>query len=436
MTGTPDIHPQNLSLCFSRVATFYPKVETRLSSAGLSSLWLQRGVGGRRPIGVTDVTVDQNLSSRINLMRILLISGIVFVHVPHDAQTSPFLGLYGFFDWLRVFLGDALFRIGVPCLSAISGYLLFRRGMSEFNYPATIRSKSKTVLLPFLLWNGALFAAVLLIQLFDVGVGYFPDLWNASPREILSHGTALEELPVNVPLYFLRDLFVCILLSPVLAFLMRRFALPTLAILLIITAMPDLTIFIVQKKSILFSFSLGIALALHRVDVKALDPYALPIMVLTFTASAILATGLYFTGPEFTFWLNMSRNLLSVFGALGFWVSSSILIRSRLGQRLAETGSLSFWIFCAHYPLLVIMWMVWNKGGPDFYPAFYISATLSAFVILIISNAQTRKYLPTVYSVLTGSRSGKRKTATASPTKRASIIGPPTSETLYSQRQR
>lgn len=60
------------------------------------------------------MTVDQNLSSRINLMRILLISGIVFVHVPHDAETSPFLGLYGFFDWLRVFLGDALFRIGVP----------------------------------------------------------------------------------------------------------------------------------------------------------------------------------------------------------------------------------------------------------------------------------------------------------------------------------
>lgn len=97
MAKTPDIHPQNLSLCFSRVATFYPKVETRLSSAGASSLWLQRGVGRRRQIGVTDVTVDQNLSSRINLMRILLISGIVFVHVPHDAETSPFLGLYGFF---------------------------------------------------------------------------------------------------------------------------------------------------------------------------------------------------------------------------------------------------------------------------------------------------------------------------------------------------
>ena len=133
-------------------------------------------------------------------MRIILISGIVFVHVPHDPETSPFLGLYGFFDWVRVFLGDALFRIGVPCLSAISGYLLFRRGWNAYSYPATIKSKTKTVLLPFLLWNGGLFIAVMLLQRAGIGVGYFPDLWNARPREMLSHGVAADELPVNVPL--------------------------------------------------------------------------------------------------------------------------------------------------------------------------------------------------------------------------------------------
>lgn len=355
------------------------------------------------------MTVDQNLSSRINLMRILLISGIVFVHVPHDPETSPFLGMYGVFDWVRVFLADALFRIGVPCLSAISGYLLFRKGMKAFDYPATLRSKSKTVLLPFLLWNGLLFLAILLLQRFEVGIGYFPDLWNATPREMVSHGVALEELPVNVPLYFLRDLFVCILISPILAFLMRRFPWPALGVLLVITAVPDLTIFIVQKKSILFSFSLGIALALHKIDIKALDRYAAPLMLVTVGAAGLLATALYMTGPEFTFWLNMLRNLLAVFGAAGFWASSALLIQSRLGQKLSKTGSLSFWIFCAHYPLLVIMWMIWNRGGLDFYPAFYIAVTLSAFAILIVSNSQVRKHMPGIYALLTGSRSGKPK---------------------------
>ncbi len=342
-------------------------------------------------------------------MRIVLISGIVFVHVPHNPETSPFLGMYGFFDWIRVFLGDALFRVGVPCLSAISGYLLFRRGMSAFDYSATVKSKAKTVLLPFFLWNGALFVAVLVMQRVGVGDGYFPDLWNATPREMISHGAALEEFPVNIPLYFLRDLFVCILLSPVLAFLVRRIPFLTLGVLLVLTAWPDLTLVIVQKKSILFSFSLGIALALYKIDLKTLDPYAIKITVALFAATALLATGLYFTGPQFPFELNLLRNLLAVFGAVGLWASSSLLIQSRIGRRLADTGSLSFWIFCAHYPLLVVMWMVWNKGGPDFYPAFYIGAVLLSFAILIVTNAQVRSKLPSLYSVLTGSRSKKPK---------------------------
>ncbi|TBN10737.1 acyltransferase [Agrobacterium cavarae] len=382
------------------------------------------------------MTVDQNLSSRINLMRIILISGIVFVHVPHDPETSPFLGLYGFFDWVRVFLGDALFRIGVPCLSAISGYLLFRRGWNAFSYPATIKSKTKTVLLPFLLWNGGLFIAVMLLQRAGIGVGYFPDLWNASPREMLSHGVAAEELPVNVPLYFLRDLFVCILLSPLLALLVRRFALPTLAILLLLTAIPDLNLLIVQKKSILFSFTLGIALALHKIDLKMLDPYAKPLTVVTLIVAAALATALYWTGPEFTFGLNLMRNLLAVFGVLGFWVASSLLVQNRLGQRLSQTGSLSFWIFCAHYPLLVILWMVWNKGDLDFYPAFYIGAVALTFVLLIISNAQVRARLPSLYAVLTGSRSGKPKPLAHNDAAEAAAARQSSANPAYTQRRR
>ena len=382
------------------------------------------------------MTVDQNLSSRINLMRIILISGIVFVHVPHDPETSPFLGLYGFFDWFRVFLGDALFRIGVPCLSAISGYLLFRRGWSAFNYPATIKSKTKTVVLPFLLWNGGLFIAVMLLQRAGVGVGYFPDLWNATPREMLSHGVAMEELPVNVPLYFLRDLFVCILLSPLLALLVRRFALPTLAILLLLTAIPDLSLLIVQKKSILFSFTLGIALALHKIDLKMLDPYAKSLTVGTLIVAAGLATALYWTGPEFTFGLNLLRNLLAVFGVLGFWVASSLLVQNRLGQRLSQTGSLSFWIFCAHYPLLVILWMVWNKGDLDFYPAFYIGAVALTFLLLIITNAQVRARLPALYAVLTGSRSGKPKPLSHHDAVEPIAASQSSSNPAYSQRRR
>ncbi|WP_289624218.1 hypothetical protein [Sinorhizobium sp. 8-89] len=46
-------------------------------------------------------------------MRIVLVSGIVFVHVPFDRQTSAFPGAYGFLDWLRFHPGEGLFWSGM-----------------------------------------------------------------------------------------------------------------------------------------------------------------------------------------------------------------------------------------------------------------------------------------------------------------------------------
>jgi succinoglycan biosynthesis protein ExoH len=345
-------------------------------------------------------------------MRILLICGIVFVHVPFTPATSPFLGVNGWFDWLRVFLGDSLFRVGVPCLSMISGYLLFRRGMQSFDYGKTIRSKAKTVLLPFLLWNCGFFLLVWLMQGIQIGNGYFPDLRGSSARELLTFGFAAEGFPVNVPLYFLRDLIVCIALSPILAFLVRRFAVPTLAVLFVLAVLPDITMAIVLKKSILFSFTMGIFLALRGADLKALDRFAVPGAVATIAAAVALSLVQYRTGPSFPWAVEVTRNALSMLGAFGFWMISAIAIRTRIGQRLAATGSLSFWIFCAHYPLLVVMWMVWNRvGSVEAYPVFYTGAVILTLVIMVISNALAMRIMPPVYQVLTGSRGRKEKLA-------------------------
>lgn len=358
-------------------------------------------------------------------MRILLISGIVFVHVPYNPATSPFVGTFGLFDWLRVFLGDSFFRIGVPCLSAISGYLLFQRGMPAFNYGKVLKSKGKTVLLPFLLWNLSLFILVLLIQKAGIGIGYFPDLWQSSLRETFSHTFAAEAFPVNLPLYFLRDLMVCIMLSPILAFLVLRAPMLTCALLFVLAVLPDVTVGIVLKKSILFSFTFGIFLALHRIDTKALDRHAVSGVVLTITAAALLSVGLYWTGPSFPFVLDLARNTLSILGAIGFWLLSALLIQTQVGRKLAGTGSLSFWIFCAHYPLLVVLWMVWNRVSgedPSLYPYFYVGAIAATFIILTLTNRIVSSVTPAVYRVLTGSR-GRKKLASPEAENRISPTG-------------
>ncbi len=357
--------------------------------------------------------IDANTSARINLMRILLISGIVFVHVPHDPLTSPFTGDNGFIDWIRVFLGDSLFRVGVPCLSAISGYLLFRRGLGAFDYGKTLRSKARTVLLPFLIWNLGFLVLVLVAQRSGIGFGYLPDALNATPRDLATLATALEAAPINIPLYFLRDLLLCILLSPLLAIMISRFPLATLGLFFIYVVFP-VPNGIFLKKSILFGFSCGIYVSLHKVDIRVLDPFAGRIAGLFLTAAVMLATVLYWTGPDYPVWVDILRSLVALCGIIGSWAISLLLIRSRLGMRLSKLEGLSFWIFCAHYPLLILFWMIWNRtGNAVFYPLFYFSAPILALAILILTHNATRLLTPRLHAVLTGSRVGKSTQAPA-----------------------
>ncbi|AYG63795.1 acyltransferase (plasmid) [Rhizobium jaguaris] len=349
------------------------------------------------------MNVTANVSSRINLMRIVLISGIVFVHIPFDTDSSPFQGVYGFFDWFRVFLRDSLFRVGVPCLSAISGYLLFRHGEASLDYGKTVRRKAKTVLLPFLVWNSAFFLLVLILQNRGIGDGYIPDLTDASPRTLATLLFAVEGTPINLPLYFLRDLFVCILLSPLLAMLISRYPLPTLASLLLLAALP-VSLGIVLRNSILFSFSFGIYLSLHRIDLTIIDRYAVRVGAAFLVLAMAWATAAYIAGPDLPVWLVFGRDLMVLAGIPGFWALSAILIKSRLAQRLAETGGLSFWIFCAHYPLLFCLFVLWNRSGADPYPVFYLLAVGITLTALPLTNGLARSAAPSFYNLLTGSR--------------------------------
>ncbi|PYE88802.1 acyltransferase family protein [Phyllobacterium leguminum] len=347
--------------------------------------------------------MDANISARINLLRIALICGIVLVHVPYGPETTPFNGNNGAVDWLRVFLAESVFRVGVPCLSAISGYLLLRKGLKNFDYGQVLGRKMQSILLPLLIWNGAFFLFVLIMQSRGIGEGYLPDVTHARLPDLFNLLFALNGEPINLPLYFLRDLFACILLSPVLAFLVTRYPIPTLAILLVLTVV-SVPIYIVLRPSILLSFSLGMAFAIHKVDLRRMDPYAAPVLAAFLAASTLLAAALYHYGPDYPYWLEVIRNLFILIGIPGFWALSALLIQSEIGRQMARTGGLSFWIFCAHYPVLLMLWMIWNRVHPSEYVVFYAGALAVGGGLLLLSNEIARRTFPSAYALLVGSR--------------------------------
>src|SRR3546814_11629132 len=162
-------------------------------------------------------------------------------------------------------------------------------------------------------------------------------LLNLSFREVFGHGLALEAFSVNLPLSFLRDRIVCSLVSPLLACVVGRGPLATCALLFVLAVLPEVTIGLVLKKSILFSFTFGIFLALHKIDTKALDRHAIAGTAATFAAAVVLAIGLYWSGPDFPFLLELARNCLAILGAVGFWLLSARPEERRVGKECVST---------------------------------------------------------------------------------------------------
>lgn len=93
-------------------------------------------------------------------LRFPLIVGVVFIHCygkPFDYDAIDFAHLTGmdFYNIFRVSISQVLTHVCVPTFYLISGYLFFI-GLEKWNwktYLNKIKKRSKTLLVPFLIWN-------------------------------------------------------------------------------------------------------------------------------------------------------------------------------------------------------------------------------------------------------------------------------------------
>ncbi|MDE7385871.1 MAG: acyltransferase [Muribaculaceae bacterium] len=176
----------------------------------------------------------------ISLLRFPMMVGIVIIHCNitlidpsqggHLTPIQPSEGIITFFS-------EVLCRIIVPMFFLISGYLFFyRKDGSRFGfYTNQWRKRINTLLVPYLLWN-------LITLLFVIFKCYgplnfmFPRLtadpitlkecfeafWKFRPLDV-ENATFYEppSAPIDIPLWFVRDLLVMMLFTPVLYRLLK-----------------------------------------------------------------------------------------------------------------------------------------------------------------------------------------------------------------------
>lgn len=172
---------------------------------------------------------EKNISSLINELRFPL---AIMVVMQHSMPTSHAIE-NSISEYVRLMLLNVC-QCAVPLFFLISGYLFFINipSFSWKTFCNKIQSRFKSILVPYIIWN-ALYILFHAIQSFAFPIpmtvsgkvpiqefeftDYLSCFWRNSVM-----GLGNDYFPINIPLWYLRDLFVLILVTPVIWFLVKH----------------------------------------------------------------------------------------------------------------------------------------------------------------------------------------------------------------------
>lgn len=149
---------------------------------------------------------------KTSLLSILMIVGIHSSNIPYlnPGETDVSIVVL----WIQTWLSDWLFRIGTPTFMAISGFMFFWSfSMSLKSYRYKVAKRLKNLAAPFLLWSSLGIGLFLILQMLPVTQVFFskPYLYEMNWWDLLR---ILIMDPIPYQLWFLRDLIIMSLLSP------------------------------------------------------------------------------------------------------------------------------------------------------------------------------------------------------------------------------
>lgn len=351
-------------------------------------------------------------SIRLELLRFPLIVGVVFIHAYETtvvyAKGSVWLGLYNnhwISELIRNLISQEIARTAVPTFFLISGYLFFTGFIwSKNNYLNKLKSRTRSLLIPFLFWNIFTLILIALGQSLSITQVYFsgknPFISSFDMFDYIRYIFGIGVNPIAYQFWFIRDLILLVLLSPFILFLNKK--LPEIYIpalfycWLFSTSLP----FIPSIEAILF-FSIGCLLAILKKDIFGLDAYGkaiLALYVLMITTHLALDT-------HFSFFhkINLILGVLSALFITKFLANSPIAKNS-----LLSLSTSSFFVYAAHEPLLSLFrklgFKIIQPNTDYLILTLYLIIPIIVISILVIAYNRMILFFPQFTRLITGGR--------------------------------
>lgn len=311
----------------------------------------------------------------IEMMRFPLIYLVVMAHLlPFDRIPIELnLSTQNIYVFISELISHHIAKIPVPLFFIISGYFFLKvKKFTLKTYQEKISKKISTLLVPYITWNTIAVLAVIIVN-------YLGSAFFSRPKEELPNIYNIYfGFPINFSLWYVRDLMIMMILTPIFYYYIKYLKSLGLLILYIAYLFIHISpITGISTTSILF-FTIGIYLAINNIDIiKLTQRYKKTIAVISIL---LLLTSVMFNGTyyhEYLFRLFIIPGIITLFN-LFYYLS----FKEKTKSWLIALAPTSFFIYVTHQ-IYIINWI---KGAFARSPFFStaIGQIISYFISPII----------------------------------------------------
>jgi surface polysaccharide O-acyltransferase-like enzyme len=370
--------------------------------------------------------IAEEISLRIDALRFPMIVGIVLFHANQtDIRFSDRVSEYALGGILALIINlitEASF-VALPFFFLVSGLLFYKDFQPTLAvYGVKLRTRLRTLLVPYLFWNICLYSALLVVHEIAPISHFFSGGKMAVPESgvyaILNTIIGINRMPIVYPLWFIRDLLLLIIISPLLWVVARRAPVSGLLIFAFLWFTEGWLPLVIFTRYVgpLFFYS-GCLMAAYNLNLGSIERLGTKILII-FGCGVVLSALIKTVNTlDVTFWWNpgavnvwqvcLTRTTRLV-GLLALWSVVGFLEKRTL-KYLAGLSTFVFIVFAGHEPTLTIfrklLYRFVPPSGAWGILLYYFLTVTATICMMVLLGTMLRNYTPGFYNFITGSRS-------------------------------
>lgn len=310
----------------------------------------------------------------------------------------------------------------VPIYYFISGYVFFLGTDFSFDvYKKKLKNRFRSLFVPYIVWNvlallwilfksmpcfASLTSGLNSVELNFSIKAFILSFWDSSQGVIpISTSDTCQIYPINSPLWFIRDLMIVVLTSPIVYWIVKKIRVSSVVIMLVLWFVADLYKcgYATQLITAYAFFMWGAYMSVHKKDMMVEFGRFSHISYIAYFTLAIAYMICAYIKPE----LCVILKLMNIFVGLIFAYNlAALLIKKSICKPNKFLSSSSFFIYISHFliynEVLKILFLMLHPVSPIAFVFLYLLAVFVCVLLLLMIFYLMNRYMPSILKVIAG----------------------------------